>query len=123
MEELTRLGMRNSLTLPPLANKFFKSLRDENDEPIYTHTDEYMRYFVRQSIKGVRCTALHQYHKSIISDEVFISILIKLDIIGNICDIFDKFFKITIKHGKMIEDEYDSHFTDNRDINQDEKAT
>ena len=36
MEELTRFGVKNSLTLPSLANKYFNSLRDENDEPIYT---------------------------------------------------------------------------------------
>ena len=29
MEELTGFGMKNSLTLPSLANKFFNSLRDE----------------------------------------------------------------------------------------------
>ena len=34
MEELTGFGMKNSSTLPALANKYFNSLRDENDEPI-----------------------------------------------------------------------------------------
>ena len=38
MEKLTGFGMKNSLTLPSLANKYFNSLRDENDEPIYTYT-------------------------------------------------------------------------------------
>ena len=59
MEKLTGFGMKNSLTLPPLANKYFNSLRDESDEPIYTYNDEYMRHFVRQSIKGGRCSALN----------------------------------------------------------------
>ena len=36
MEELTEFGMKNSLTLPSLANKYFNSLRDEKDKPIYT---------------------------------------------------------------------------------------
>ena len=40
MDELTGFGMKNSLTLPSLANKYFNSLRDENDEPIYTYTNE-----------------------------------------------------------------------------------
>ena len=61
MEELTGFGMKNSLTLPCLANKNFNSLRDESDEPIYTYNDEYMRYFVRQSVNGGRCLALIQY--------------------------------------------------------------
>ena len=59
MEELTEFGMKNSLTLPSLANKFFNSLRDENDEPIYTYTDTFMRNFVRKAIKGGRCNAFN----------------------------------------------------------------
>ena len=31
MEELPNFVMKNSLTLPSSANKYFKSLRDEND--------------------------------------------------------------------------------------------
>ena len=47
MEELTGFGMKNSLTLPSLANKFFNSLRVENNEVIYTYNDEFLRHFVR----------------------------------------------------------------------------
>ena len=36
MEELTIFSMKNLLTLSSVANKYFNSLRDENDEPIYT---------------------------------------------------------------------------------------
>ena len=57
MEEIPGLGMKNSLTLPSLANNFLNSLRDENDEPVYTYTDPFMRNFVRQIIKGSRCNA------------------------------------------------------------------
>ena len=64
MEELTRFGMKNSLTLPSLANKNLKSLRDENDEPSYTYTDPFMGKFVRQSIKGGRCNAFNQHYIS-----------------------------------------------------------
>ena len=71
IEVLTGFGKKNSLTLPALANKYFNSLRDESDEPIYTYNDEFMRHFVRQSIKGGRCSALNRYYKSSISDEVF----------------------------------------------------
>ena len=45
-------GIKNNLTLPCLGNKCLNSLRDENDEAIYIYNDEYMRYFVRQRIKG-----------------------------------------------------------------------
>ena len=71
MEELTGFGMKNSLTLPSLANKYFNSLRDENDEPVYTYTDPFMRNFVRKAIKSGRCNAFNQSYKSEISDEVF----------------------------------------------------
>ena len=60
MEELTNFGMKNSLTLPSLAKKYFTSLRVENDEPIYTYTDPFMRIFDRNSIKGGRCNAFIQ---------------------------------------------------------------
>ena len=53
VEEITGFGMKNSLILPSLANKNFSTLRDENDEAIYTHNDEFMRHFVRQSTKMV----------------------------------------------------------------------
>ena len=58
--ELTGYGMKNCLTLPSLANKYFNSLRDENNEPIYTYTDPFFRYFVKHSIKRGRCSALSQ---------------------------------------------------------------
>ena len=95
MEKLTGFGMKNSLTLPSLANKFFNSLRDESDEPIYTYNDENMRHFVRQSIKGGRCSALNQYYKSNISNEVFniISKELKVNDIDNICEIINKYFE------------------------------
>ena len=72
MEVLIGFSMKNSLTLPPLANKYFNSLRDENDEPIYTYTDSFMRNFVRNSIKGGRCNAFNQHSKSEITDNVLI---------------------------------------------------
>ena len=65
-------------------------MRDENDEPIYTYNDKYMRWFVRQSVKGVRCAAFNLYYKSIISDEVFNIISKEVDIKGNICEILDE---------------------------------
>ena len=115
MEELTRFGMKNSLTLPSLANKCLNSLWDENDEPIHTYNDEFMRCYVRQSIKGGRCSALNQYYKSNISDEVFDNISKELDINGNICENLDNYFEYTNNYREIIENEYDSLFDDYRD--------
>ena len=71
MEEKTNFGLKNNLTLPSVAEKFFNSLRDENDEPVYTYSDPLLSKFVRNSIKSGRGAALNQYYKSTISDEVF----------------------------------------------------
>ena len=122
MEELTGFGMKNSLTFLSLAKKYFNSLRDENDEPIYTYNDDFMRYFVRHSMKGGRCSALNQSHKSTISDEVFNSISKELNVNGIVCEIIDKNFEYTNQHRKVLEKEYDSQSDDCRDINQEERT-
>ena len=95
IEELTGFGMKNSLTLPSLANKSFNNSRDENDEPIYTYNDEFMRHFVRQRMKGGRCSALNQSYISTISDEVYIIMSEELSVDGNICEILVKHFENT----------------------------
>ena len=71
MQRLTNFGTKNWFTLPCSANKYFKSLRDENEEPLYTFTDPSMRNFARNSIKGGRCIAFNKYYKSQTSVEVF----------------------------------------------------
>ena len=122
MEELADFGMKNSLTLPSLANKYFNKLRDENDEPIYTYTDPFMRNFVRKAIKGGRCNAFNQHYKSEISDEVFNSISKELSVIGNICDLLEKYFKFLNKYEKQYGKEFDSRYDDYRHINEKEKG-
>ena len=118
MEELIEFGMKSSLTLPALANKYSNSLRDENDEPLYTYNDEYMRHFVRKSIKGGRCASYNQYYKSIIPDKVINIISKELNVRGNKCEILDKYFEYTNEQRKIIEGENDSQFKDYRDIDE-----
>ena len=79
MEELIGFGMKNSLNLPTLANKYFNNLKDENDQPINTFNDGFMKQFVRQSIRGSRCLASYQYYTSNISDKVLKIISKELD--------------------------------------------
>ena len=124
MEALTGFGMKNCLTLPSLANKYFNSLRDESDEPIYTYNDEFMRHFVRKSIKGGLCLALNQYYKSNISKEVFNIISKELNVNDNdnVCEIINKHFEHTNKQRKIIEDEYDSQFNDYRNNVEEERT-
>ena len=69
----------------------------------FTHILTHLRHVVRQSIKGGRCSALNQYYKSTISDEVFNDIS---NINGKICEILDKYFQYTNKHRKTIQNEY-----------------
>ena len=118
MEELNGFGMKNSLTLPSLANKFFNSSRDENDEPIYTYTDPFMRNFVRKSIKGGRCNAFKKHYKSEGSDEVFDIISKELNINGNISEFIEKYFEFLNEHEKQYTKEFDSKFDDYKDIDQ-----
>ena len=121
MEELTNFGMKNSLTLPSLATKFFNSLRNENDEPIYTYTDPFMRNFVRKAVKGRRFNAFNKYYKSEISDKVFNIISKELNVNGNICDLLEKYFEFLNKYEKQNAEEFNSKYDDYRDINQKEK--
>ena len=124
MEEITKFGMKNSSTLPSLANKYFNSLRDENDEPIYNYTDPFMRNFVRRAIKGGICNAFNQHYKSEISDEVFNISSEELNVDnagGNVCDILEKYFEFLNKHEKEYKKEFDSNYGDYRDIDQKEK--
>ena len=83
--------MKNSLTLTSLANKFFNAFRDENDEPIYTYTDPFMRNFKRNSVEGGRCITFNQQHKSENSNEIFIFFK-KVNVNGNICDLLKGYF-------------------------------
>ena len=116
MEELTKFGMKNSLTLPSLAKKKFKSLRDENDEPIYTYTDPFMRSFVLIAVKGGRCNAFIQHYKPEISDEVFNIISKELNVKGNIGEIPEKHFEFLNKYEKQNAKEFDLKYDDYRDI-------
>ena len=97
-------------------------MRDENDEPIYTHNNEFMRHFVRQSINGGRCGSFNQYYKSSILDDVFIVISEELNVNGNICESLHNYFEYTNKLRKKIENEYDSQFDDYRDNDQEGKT-
>ena len=100
MNEITGTGMKNSLTLPSLANRYIDSLRGENDAPIYTYNDEKMQNFVRQSIKGRRSGSFYFLKKSTMSDEVFNVISKELDVNGIICEVLHQNFGYEIKRRK-----------------------
>ena len=70
-----------------------------------------------------RCSALNQYYKSNISDEVFNIISKELGVNGDICEIIDKYLEYTNKHRKIKQDEYDSQFNDYQDTDEEERTT
>ena len=112
MEKLTNSGMKNSLTLPSLAIEYFSSLKDENDELIFTYTGPFMRNFVRDSIKGGRCNSFHQHYKSEISDENFNIISKELNVNSNICNLLERYFNFLNKYEKLYAKEFDSKYKD-----------
>ena len=122
MEELTGFVMKNSPNLPSLANKYFNSLRNENDEQIYTCIDPLIRNFVRKAIKGGRCNAFNQHYKSEFSDEVFIIISKELNVNGKVCEISEKYFELLNIYEKQYAEKFDSKDDDYREIDQKEKT-
>ena len=122
MEKVSNFGKKKCLTLPSLANKYFNSLKDENDEPIYTFTDPFMRIFIRNSIKGGRYAALNQSNKSSLSDEVFNIISKEIGVFGNIFEILDKYFEFSNKYEKLYAKDFDSEYDGFRDFIQKEKT-
>ena len=121
MEEKTGFSMKDCLSLPGLAWKYFNSLRTEEDEPIYTYNDKYMRCFVRQSIKGGRVCVFNQYYKSKHCDDILKITNKELTVKGNVYDTVEAYMEYKNKHFKVFEKEYEDQFDDYRDENVDEK--
>ena len=96
-------------------------MRDENDEPIYTNNDKYIRWFLRQSIKGGCVCAFNQYYRSKICDEVLKILSEELNVKGNVYDIIKAYMKFKNHHIKINKEEYESKFNDYRDTDEEEK--
>ena len=123
MEKITGFSMKDCLSLPGLGWKYFNSLRTEEDDPTYTSNDEYMRWFVRQSIKGERVCAFNQYHKSKHYDDIFKESLKKeLAVKGTVYDTIEAYMEYKNKYFKIFEKEYENQFNDYRDENVEEKG-
>ena len=105
MEGITGFSMKDCLSLPGLRWKYFNSLRTEDDEPIYTYNDKYMRWFVRQSIKGGRVCAFNQYYKSKHFEDIKKIISKFLDVKGTVYEIFEEYLKYKKKHYDIFEKE------------------
>ena len=121
MEKITGFSMKDCLSLPGLGWKYFNSLRTEEDEPIYTYNDKYMRWFIRQSIKGGRVCAFNQYYKSKHCDDILEIIKKELGVIGTVYNTIEAYMEYKNKHFKIFEKKYESQFDDYRDEDIDKK--
>ena len=105
MEERTGFSMKDCLSLPGLGLKYFNSLRTEEDEPIYTYNDKYMRWFVRQAAYGGRVCAFNHYYKSKSCDDILKILSKELCVKGNDYDIIEAYMVYKNKPFKVIEKE------------------
>ena len=121
MEEITGFSMKDCLCLPGLGWKYFNSLRTEEDEPIYTYNDKYMRWFVRQSIKGGRVCAFNQHYKSNHLEDIKRILSKELGVKGNIYDVIEEYLRYKKKHHEIFEKEYENQFNDYRDEDVEDK--
>ena len=121
MEEITEFAMKDCLSLPGLGLKYFNILRTEEDEPIYTYNDKYMRWFVRQAAYGRRVCAFNQYCKSKCWDDILKNISKELCVKGNDYDNIEAHMEYKNKHFKIFEKEYEDQFNDYRDKNVEDK--
>ena len=121
MDEITGFSMKDCLSLPGLGWKYFNSLRTEEDEPIYTYNDKYMRWIVRQSIKIGRVSAFHQYQKSDHYNDIKRILSKELGVKGNIYDIIEEDLRYEKKHYEIFKKEYEDQFNDYRNENEEDK--
>ena len=121
MEDITGFSMKECLSFPGVGWKYFNSLRTEEDEPINTYNDQYMRWFIRQSMKGGRVSAFSQYYKSNHCDDILKIFNKELAVKGTVYDTIEAYMEHKNKHFKIFEKEYENQFNDYRDENEEEK--
>ena len=121
MEEITKFSMKDCLSLPGLGWKYFNSLRTEEDEPIYTYNDKYMRWFVRQSKKRGRVCSFNQYYISKHCNDILKFINKELAVKGTVYDTIEAYMEYKNKNFKIFEKEYEDQLDDYRDENVEEK--
>ena len=121
MKEITGFSMKDCLSLPGLGWKYFNNLRTEEDEPIYTYNDKYMRWFVKQSIKRRRACAFNQQYKSNHFEDIKRILSKEFGVKGNIYDIIEEYLRYKKKHYEIFEKEYENQFNNYRDEDVEEK--
>ena len=121
IHEIPSFSMKDCLSLPGLGLKYFNSLRTEEDEPIYTYNDKYMRWFVRQAAYGGRVCAFNQFYKSKSCDDILKFISQELEVKGSVYDKIEAYMKNKNEYFKIFEKEYENQFSDYRNEKIEEK--
>ena len=106
MEEITGFSMEDCLSLPGIGLKHFSSLRTEEDEPIYTYNDKYIRWFVRQAAYGGRVCAFNQNYKPKSCDDILKILSEELNVRGSVYDKIEAYMKYKNEHFKIYEKGY-----------------
>ena len=110
--------MKDCPSAPGLGWKYFNSMRDENNETIYSYNDKHMRWFARQSIKGGRVCAFNHYYRSKICHDVLKILSEELKVKGNVYESIEAYIEYKNKHLKIIKEEYESKFDEYRKIDE-----
>ena len=118
MDETTGFSIKECLSLLGLGCINFKSLRKEQDEPIHTYNDKYMRWFIRQSIKGGQVCSFNQCYKSKICDDTFRIIPEELNVKEIIYDIIEVYLNYK-KRQKKLKKECEGIFNEYRNEDED----
>ena len=121
MQEITGFSMKDCLSLLGLGLKYFNSLRTEEDEPIYTYNDKYIRWFVRQAAYGGHVCAFNQYYKSSMYDDILKITSKELKIEGNTYEKIEAYMKYKNEHFEIFEKENEDQFNDHRNENIEQK--
>ena len=95
-------------------------MREDNDEPIYSYNDKYVRHFIRQSIKGGRVCAFNQYYKPNFCGGILKMLSRKSKVEGNVYDIIEAYMNYENNPIKFIKEENECKFNNYRDIEEDE---
>ena len=121
MVEITGFSMKDCLSLPGIGLKYFKNLRTEDDEPIFTYNDKYMRDFVRQAAYGGRVCSFNQNCKSKHCDDILKIINRELAVKVSVYDTIEAYMEYRNKHFKIFEKEYEDQFKNYRNENVEDK--
>ena len=100
---------KKNLRLPSLVLKYLNSLRDESDEPNFTHEDKYMRWIERQIIKKGRLTYFNQYYSTKRPDNFPKSISGEVNVKEVICQVIEANVNFVSKEKNSRDDEYDDY--------------